>query len=204
MAPGQPHCCNCPLRGHVDSHLCLRLLDTHRQVCLSLLWGHCSFLLGPDADKVLFVPSKSLFPQSCGSSVVKSHWPPKSNSLGVLRPLLDPQVGTSVAGPRTFLTVWEFLWYNCSAVCGSSAQWLYRGAKGNLFQEDLCRMPRVPGLPQPEPLTPRHATADPCLHRRHSLTKVDLAQSLWGLWVLVHTRFCLSHLSISDGCGVWF
>ena len=32
------------------------------------------------------VPSKSLFPQSCGSSVIKSHWPPKSNSLGVLNP----------------------------------------------------------------------------------------------------------------------
>ena len=36
--------------------------------------------------KVLFVPSKSLFPQSCGNSVIKSHWPPKSNSLGVLGP----------------------------------------------------------------------------------------------------------------------
>ena len=39
-----------------------RLLDTHRQVWLSLLWGHCSFLLGPDEHKVLFVPSKNLFP----------------------------------------------------------------------------------------------------------------------------------------------
>ena len=27
--------------------------------------GHCSFLLGPGAHKVLSVPSKSLFPQSC-------------------------------------------------------------------------------------------------------------------------------------------
>ena len=24
--------------------LCQRLLETHRQVCLNLLWGHCSFL----------------------------------------------------------------------------------------------------------------------------------------------------------------
>ena len=31
-----------------------------------------------------FVPSKGLFPQSCGSSVIKSLWPQKSNSLGVL------------------------------------------------------------------------------------------------------------------------
>ena len=38
------------------------------QVWVSLLWGHCSFLLDPGAHKVLFVPSKSLFPQSCVSS----------------------------------------------------------------------------------------------------------------------------------------
>ena len=57
--------------GTVDPRLCWRLLDTHRQIWLSLLWGHCSFLLGPSAHKVLFVPSKHLFPQSCGSSVIK-------------------------------------------------------------------------------------------------------------------------------------
>ena len=31
--------------------------------------------------------SKSLFPQSCESSIIKSHWPPKLNSLGVLSPV---------------------------------------------------------------------------------------------------------------------
>ena len=51
-----------------DPHLCPRLLDTHSQVWVSLLWGHCSFLLGPGVHKVLFVPSKSLFPQSNVSS----------------------------------------------------------------------------------------------------------------------------------------
>ena len=50
------------------SHLCWRLLNTHGQVWVSLLWGHCSYLLGPGVHKVLFVPSKSLFPQSCVSS----------------------------------------------------------------------------------------------------------------------------------------
>ena len=44
------------------------ILDTHGHVWVSFLWGHCSFLLGPGARKVLFVPSKSLFPQSCVSS----------------------------------------------------------------------------------------------------------------------------------------
>ena len=51
-----------------DPCLCWRLLDTHGHVWISFLWGHCSFLLGPGAHKVLFVPSKNLFPQSCVSS----------------------------------------------------------------------------------------------------------------------------------------
>ena len=45
-----------------------RFLDTHGHVWVSFLWGHCSFLLGLCVHKVLFVPSKSLFPQSCVSS----------------------------------------------------------------------------------------------------------------------------------------
>ena len=50
------------------AHFFQGLLDTHRQVWVSLLWDHCSFLLGHGMHKVLFVPSKSLFPQSCVSS----------------------------------------------------------------------------------------------------------------------------------------
>ena len=51
-----------------DPHLCQRLLDTHRKVWVNILWGDCSFLLSPTAHKILFVPSKSLFPQCCVSS----------------------------------------------------------------------------------------------------------------------------------------
>ena len=51
-----------------DPCLCQRPLDTHGQIWVSFLWGHCSFLLGPGGHKVLFAPSKSLFPQSCVSS----------------------------------------------------------------------------------------------------------------------------------------
>ena len=54
--------------GHHFPCLHQGLLDTHRQVWVSLLKDHCSFLLGPGAHKVLFVPSKSLFTQSCASS----------------------------------------------------------------------------------------------------------------------------------------
>ena len=45
-----------------------RLLDTYGKIWVSLLWGHWSFLLGSGAHKVLFIPCKSLFPQSCVSS----------------------------------------------------------------------------------------------------------------------------------------
>ena len=55
------------------------------------LWSFCA--------QVLFVPSKSLFPQVRGSSVIKSHCLPKSNFLGAFIPLPDPQVEKSVVGP---------------------------------------------------------------------------------------------------------
>ena len=59
-----------PTLQQATTHPCLRqrLPDTHRHVWVSFLWGHFSFLLGPGVHKVLFVPSKCLFPQSCVSS----------------------------------------------------------------------------------------------------------------------------------------
>ena len=48
----------------VDPCLHQKLLDTHGQLWVSLLWGHCSFLLGAGVHKVLFVPFKHPFPQS--------------------------------------------------------------------------------------------------------------------------------------------
>ena len=61
---------------------CSRPLPTHASAgdswtltgkLVSLLWGHCSFLLG--VHKALFVPSKSLFPQSCVSSWRRQWYP---------------------------------------------------------------------------------------------------------------------------------
>ena len=63
----------CLPQATTDPGLHRRLLDTHEQVWVSLLWGHCFFLWGPGTYKVLFVPSKILFPQCCvslGSSVM--------------------------------------------------------------------------------------------------------------------------------------
>ena len=48
-----------------DPRLHQRLLDTPRQVWVSLLRGHCSFILGPGAHKFLFVPARVYFPVLC-------------------------------------------------------------------------------------------------------------------------------------------
>ena len=42
-----------------------RVLDTQGQDWVSLLWGHCSFLLGPGMHKILSVPTESLLPALC-------------------------------------------------------------------------------------------------------------------------------------------
>ena len=61
------------------------------KVWFSLLWGHCSLPLGSNVHQILCVPSKSgLFPQSCGSPAIKSHWPSKSGSLGIPFPVARP------------------------------------------------------------------------------------------------------------------
>ena len=61
---------------------------------------------------------------------------------------------------------------------------LYGRVNGDLLQEGLCHT-QLCCTQSPLPL--QQATADPYLHRGHSNTV--LAQSLWGLWVLVGTRF---------------
>ena len=44
-----------PRQATVNPHLCQRLSNIHKQVCLGLLWGHCSFHMSPGAHKLLFV-----------------------------------------------------------------------------------------------------------------------------------------------------
>ena len=51
-----------------------------------------------------------------------------------------------------------------------------------------------PGLLHPDPLPLQKSTADPYLHRRHSHTV--LSQSLWGLWVLVHTSHQVAAMKV--------
>ena len=58
------------------------------------------------------------------------------------------RVGNLLWVLELFLTVGEFLWYNCSAIFGSSAWWLYGGVNGNLLQEGLCHRLCDPGSVQ--------------------------------------------------------
>ena len=55
------------LETHRKGDTCLQ--ESHRKVCVNLLSGHCSFLLGPGSHKVLFVPSKESV-----SSVLCNFW----------------------------------------------------------------------------------------------------------------------------------
>ena len=57
-----PWPCSRPLPIHASARDSWR---THRRVWVSLLWDHCYFLLSLGVHRVLFVPSKSLFRQSC-------------------------------------------------------------------------------------------------------------------------------------------
>ena len=49
-----------------NPRLCWTLLGTPGQVWVSLLWGHCSFLLGPSVHKVLVCAlQESVYPVLC-------------------------------------------------------------------------------------------------------------------------------------------
>ena len=88
----------------------------------SVLWGHCSFLLHPDAHKVLFVPSKSRFPQSCVSSVSslvglmvtsskRAYAIPKSaapRAPSLQRSIADPYLHRRHSNPVLFQSLWAF------------------------------------------------------------------------------------------------
>ena len=59
------------------------------------------------------------FPQSCGSSIIKSFWPSRSDSLGIPSPVVITPGWKPGVGFRIFTTVGELLWYYCFPVCGS-------------------------------------------------------------------------------------
>ena len=113
----------------------------------------------------------------------------------------------SGVGPRTFETLWELLWYNCSLVCELPARQLYNGANGYLFQESLCNTLCLPGLLLPRPcgrLQLTHGSSgDPQTLKGRS-GSVYCGGYCSFPRVLVHTRYCLCPPSITSGYEVWF
>ena len=105
---------------------CRRRLDTHRQVWVSLLWGHCSFLLGPGAQVSVCVLQESIS-QSCVSSghSVVGLMAISSKRAYALPNLLHPEplsLWHSTADPylhrRSSNTVLsQSLWGSCVPVC---------------------------------------------------------------------------------------
>ena len=86
--------------------------------------------------------------------------------------MLDLQVEKSVVGPKTFAMGENFFGVSVLQFVGClSAWWLYSGPNGDLLQEDLCHVLHIPGLLQPEPLSPQQITADLCLLRKDSNTQ---------------------------------
>ena len=116
-------------QGTDDPRLRQRLLDTHRQVWVSLLWGHWSFLLRPGTQGSVCA-LQAFISQSCVSS------------------------GGSVVG---------------------------------LMATSSKRAYSLPRSTAPRAQPWQQSTADLYLLRRHANTV--LSQSLWGLCVLVHTRY---------------
>ena len=112
-----------------NPRLCWRLLDTHGQVWVSLLWGHCSFLLGPGAHSFVCALQESV------SSVLCKFWRLYGGVNGDLhqeglchtqvcctqspcpcgRPLLTH---TSIGDTQT-----QF----CFSLCGVSGSWCAQG-----------------------------------------------------------------------------
>ena len=106
-----------------------RLLDTHRQVWVSLLWGHCSFLLGPGAHKFLCVPSKSLLPQSCVSSGSSKVWlmATSSKRAHAISKSAAPRAPVPVAVPADPYLHRRHSTQFCLSLCGILASWFAQG-----------------------------------------------------------------------------
>ena len=160
------------------------------------MWGYSSFPLGSGAHKLLSVPSKCLFQWKFCS---KSHWTSQSNSLGSQFLCWIPRLGNLLWALellqqcKNFFGVIVLQFVGCP-LCGSVVGLMVTSSKrtyATRCTSQVCCNQRPcprgrPLLTQPLQETLKHSEA-------------GLAQSLWGPWVLVHTRFCLSPPSISGG-----
>ena len=129
-----------PAAGHHDPRLHWRLPDTHRQVRDSLLWGHCSFLLGPGAQGSVCALQESI-----------------------------SQSGVSSGGSMVGLMATS-------------------SKRANAIPRSAAPRAPVPEADHRRPVPPQERLT-------------VLSQSLWGPWVLVHTRFAWALWASLAGMG---
>ena len=100
-----------PQQAAVNPHLCQRLSNIHKQVCLGLLWGHCSFHMSPGAHKLLFVQFScsvmfdSLQPHGLQHAMLLCPSPPPrvySNSCALSGDAIQPSHPLSSPSPLIF------------------------------------------------------------------------------------------------------
>ena len=118
-----------PAATTTDPRVHQRLLGTHGQVWVSLLWGHCFFLLGPGAHKFLFVPSQSLFHQSCvssGCSVVELMATSPKRAY-TYPSLLHPEPLSCGSLLLTHTSTGDAKTQFCLSLCGVSGSWCPQG-----------------------------------------------------------------------------
>ena len=113
-----------------DACLSWRLQDTNGQVWVSLLWGHGSFFLGSGVHEVLFVPSKSLFPQSCvnsGGSMVGSMATSSKRAYAIPRSPTPREPSPCGSLLLTCTSTGDTQTQFCLSLCGASGSWCTQG-----------------------------------------------------------------------------
>lgn len=109
--------CQCPVpQGPQLTHACG---DPQNPIAkfVSLLWVAAFPWALVHTSFVCALKSGLGFPQSCGSPLIKSHWP-SGDALGIPQPLPDPQAGKPGCGAEPSQQCENFLVLLLSSVCG--------------------------------------------------------------------------------------
>ena len=180
-----------PAAGQCQPHLHQRLLDIYRQVWVSLLWGHCSFLLCPGAQKVLFVPSKSLFPQagiSSGGSVVGLVVTSSQRAYAIPSSTAPRAPAPAAVHCWPVPPQWSEVTQSCPTLCDPMDSSLPGSAVHRIFQARILEWAAISFSRVPPQETLKHSS---------------VSVSMWSLGPGAHKVY-LSPLSVSGRYGVWF
>ena len=180
-----------PAAGQCQPHLHQRLLDIHGQVWVSLLWAHCSFLLCPGAQKVLFVPSKSLFPQSNVSSrgsMVGLMVTSSQRAYAIPRSTAPRAPAPAAVHCWPIPPQWSEVTQLCPTLCNPMDSSLPGSAIHGIFQVRILEWAAISFSRVPPQETLKHSSVSVCM---------------WSLGPGVH-NVCLSPLRVSGRYGVWF